>query len=209
MFLSNFWFQFVFVFYLYRLYRIYTSPCSWTFVIARFSCWPSIPCISFDAIYSTSEQTAVHTRTWCLPWIIGTRPIICWSRICTIFTGNRISIAGRPRWLHWEIGNRKHNLQFEIESNLFILFANNKLILLSQCFWFTVEFGICRQDGELKAYGAGLLSSYGELQYCLSGAPELREFEPIKTGEQKYPITEYQPVYYVAESFENAKEKMK
>lgn len=78
----------------------------------------------------------------------------------------------------------------------------------AQCFWFTVEFGLCRQDGELKAFGAGLLSSFGELQYCLSDKPELREFEPAKTGLQKYPITEYQPIYYVAESFEDAKEKM-
>lgn len=62
---------------------------------------------------------------------------------------------------------------------------------------------------QLKAYGAGLLSSFGELQYALSGKPELREFDPIKTGEQKYPITEYQPVYFVAESFESSKEKMK
>lgn len=67
---------------------------------------------------------------------------------------------------------------------------------------------MCRQDGKLKAYGAGLLSSYGELEYCLTDKPELREFEPETTGQQKYPITEYQPIYYVAESFESAKEKM-
>lgn len=77
-----------------------------------------------------------------------------------------------------------------------------------QCFWFTVEFGICRQEGHLKAYGAGLLSSYGELQYSLSDKPELRPFEPSKTSLQEYPITEYQPIYYIAESFEDAKEKM-
>lgn len=79
---------------------------------------------------------------------------------------------------------------------------------LATCFWFTVEYGMCRQDGELKAFGAGLLSSFGELQYCLTDKPELREFDPEKTGLQKYPITEYQPVYYVADSFEDAKEKM-
>ncbi|GLG98846.1 Protein henna [Gryllus bimaculatus] len=80
--------------------------------------------------------------------------------------------------------------------------------LAFRCFWFTAEYGLCKQDGQLKAYGAGLLSSFGELQYCLSDKPELRPFEPAKTALQKYPITEYQPVYFVAESFENAKEKM-
>ena len=59
-----------------------------------------------------------------------------------------------------------------------------------------------------QAYGAGLLSSFGELEWCMSGKPELRTFEPEKTGQQKYPITEHQPVYFVTESFEDAKQKM-
>lgn len=76
-------------------------------------------------------------------------------------------------------------------------------------YWFTVEFGVCRQQGQIKAYGAGLLSSFGELEYCLSDKPELRTFEPSVTGVTKYPITEYQPVYYVAESFASAKAKVR
>ena len=79
---------------------------------------------------------------------------------------------------------------------------------LATCFWFTVEYGLCRQNGELKAYGAGLLSSFGELEYCLTDKPQIKEFDPAVTGLQKYPITEYQPLYFVAESFENAIEKM-
>merc|ERR1711909_116794 len=79
---------------------------------------------------------------------------------------------------------------------------------LSTCYWFTVEFGITRQNGQLKAYGAGLLSSFGELEWALSGEPELKSFDPEKTGIQKYPITEHQPIYFVTESFEDAKQKM-
>lgn len=68
---------------------------------------------------------------------------------------------------------------------------------------------MCRQDGGLKAYGGGLLSSYGELEYCLSEIPERREFDPEEAGTKGFPITEYQPLYYIADSFEDAKEKLR
>jgi phenylalanine-4-hydroxylase len=81
-----------------------------------------------------------------------------------------------------------------------------------------VEFGICKQDGEKKAYGAGLLSSFGELEYSCAPYrpaggedkyPEYRPWDPFKAAVQSYPITTYQPVYYVAESLKDAKEKMR
>uniref|UniRef100_UPI00358F0EAA phenylalanine-4-hydroxylase-like n=1 Tax=Myxine glutinosa TaxID=7769 RepID=UPI00358F0EAA len=80
---------------------------------------------------------------------------------------------------------------------------------LATVYWFTVEFGLCRQEGKIKAYGAGVLSSFGELKYCLTDKPELRPFEPENTCLQGYPITEFQPIYYVAESFEDAKDKVR
>lgn len=68
---------------------------------------------------------------------------------------------------------------------------------------------MCRQDDGLKAYGGGLLSSYGELEYCLSEEPERRQFDPDEAENKGFPITEYQPLYYIAESFDDAKEKLR
>uniref|UniRef100_T1HGU7 phenylalanine 4-monooxygenase n=1 Tax=Rhodnius prolixus TaxID=13249 RepID=T1HGU7_RHOPR len=99
--------------------------------------------------------------------------------------------------------------QFSQEIGLASLGAPDEYVeKIATCYWFTVEFGICRQNGKLKAFGAGLLSSYGELEYCLSDKPMLKPFDPPSTAQQKYPITEYQPIYFVAESFEDAKDKM-
>lgn len=46
-------------------------------------------------------------------------------------------------------------------------------------------------------------------QYCLTEGPKHLPFDPDKTCLQKYPITEYQPIYFVADSFEDAKEKVR
>ncbi|KAI1301886.1 Protein henna [Halotydeus destructor] len=80
---------------------------------------------------------------------------------------------------------------------------------LATLYWFTVEYGICKENGALKAYGAGLLSSFGELEYCLSDKPCIKPFDAFVTCDQKYPITEFQPVYFVAESFEDAQRKVR
>ena len=71
-----------------------------------------------------------------------------------------------------------------------------------------MEYGLCREGNGVKAYGAGLLSSYGELQYALGDKSEHKVFDPFKDAIEKYPLTRYQHVYYVSESFEGAKEKM-
>jgi phenylalanine-4-hydroxylase len=86
--------------------------------------------------------------------------------------------------------------------------SDDDITRLSTFYWFTTEFGLCREDNELRAYGAGLLSSFGELEYCLSEQPKLQSLVPEVASVTPYPITEYQPLYFVAESFEKMKEQM-
>ncbi|KRZ25104.1 putative phenylalanine-4-hydroxylase 1, partial [Trichinella pseudospiralis] len=99
--------------------------------------------------------------------------------------------------------------QFSQEIGLSSLGAPDEVIQkLATLYWFTVEFGLCEQEGKRKAYGAGLLSSFGELQYCLTDEPEVHPFNPEITATTEYPITSYQPKYFLAQSFENAKEQL-
>ncbi|KAL0491440.1 phenylalanine-4-hydroxylase [Acrasis kona] len=100
--------------------------------------------------------------------------------------------------------------EFSQEIGLASLGASDRDISrLATLYWFTVEFGVCRQDGVRKAYGAGLLSSFGELEHSMSDVPDIKPFEPDKVCEQTYPITSFQPLYFEAESFERAKEQVK
>jgi phenylalanine-4-hydroxylase len=83
---------------------------------------------------------------------------------------------------------------------------------LAACYWHSVEFGLLRERGRLKAYGAGLLSSSGELEHAVAQenpAVELRDWDPDAAAAQGYPITEYQPVYFVARSLQQAKQRMR
>lgn len=79
---------------------------------------------------------------------------------------------------------------------------------LSRLYWYTVEFGLVRQDGVLKAYGAGLLSSFGELQRCLSPEVEVRVFDPEVVRNIVYPITTYQTFLFEVPSIGEAFARM-
>ena len=91
--------------------------------------------------------------------------------------------------------------------------SDSEIERLARCYWFSVEFGLVREKGALKAYGAGLLSSFGELEYACAAnggdVPLYRPWAPAEAAGQDYPITKYQPVYFVADSLADASERMR
>ena len=58
--------------------------------------------------------------------------------------------------------------------------TERELARLAAIYWFTIEFGMCKEQGSLKAYGAGILSSVGELQYCLTDKPKYLPLDPFE-----------------------------
>lgn len=98
---------------------------------------------------------------------------------------------------------------------------------LGRLFWFTVEFGLIKEEGRVKVYGSGLVSSHGEAAYSLTGAwekkpdgpesakpcserpvPEWRPFDMERVCNTPFDIDHYQPIYYVLESFEQLRDAM-
>jgi len=74
------------------------------------------------------------------------------------------------------------------------------LEMLSRIYWFTIEFGVLREAGAVKAYGTGLLSSAGEMAKMHQA--DLRRLELDEAAHLNYDPTHFQPVLFCADSFE-------
>ncbi|TJZ44132.1 phenylalanine 4-monooxygenase [Streptomyces piniterrae] len=72
------------------------------------------------------------------------------------------------------------------------------LQLVSKVFWFTLEYGVLKEDGEYRAYGASLLSAYGELQNFRKA--DIRPLDAREMTSRPYDVTSYQPVLFAAEN---------
>ena len=83
----------------------------------------------------------------------------------------------------------------------------DKLERMGRLFWFTVEFGVIRQNGEIKLYGSGLISSHGESTRLIENlktgrGPEIRSFNLDQVLNQQFLVSEMQKVLYAVESFD-------
>jgi phenylalanine-4-hydroxylase len=74
---------------------------------------------------------------------------------------------------------------------------------LSRLYWYTIEFGLVRQADGLRAYGAGILSSSGELQHSVRSAePQRLLLDVLRCMRTRYKIDSYQQTYFVIDSFQ-------
>jgi phenylalanine-4-hydroxylase len=84
----------------------------------------------------------------------------------------------------------------------------DSLNLIARLYWYTVEFGLMHSPQGLRAYGAGILSSGGEIRHCLSSTePKRLAFDPERVMRTQYRIDSYQQTYFVIRDFQELFDK--
>jgi phenylalanine-4-hydroxylase len=79
---------------------------------------------------------------------------------------------------------------------------------LGRLFWYTVEFGLIRQGGELKMFGSGIISSHGECTNVLEGRCEVRRFELDAVLNTTVKVDEIHKVLFAIDSFDQMYEAL-
>jgi phenylalanine-4-hydroxylase len=79
---------------------------------------------------------------------------------------------------------------------------------LGRLFWYTVEFGLIRQDGKIKVYGSGVISSHGECTNVISGGCEVRDFNLDEILDTRVKVDEIHKRLFAIESFDQVYEAM-
>lgn len=80
--------------------------------------------------------------------------------------------------------------------------------LLGRIYWFTIEFGLIRESEELKIYGAGIMSSYGETKNCLTESTEKFDFNVGQILDTDFRTDIMQDKYFVINSYEQLYESI-
>lgn len=96
----------------------------------------------------------------------------------------------------------------------FLEFISRKIIMaedtskqkLCKIYWYLIEAGVCRENNELKVFGASQLSSYGEIAYLFSGQPQIFSFDLLQVCDASVNIHQMQSSLYEIPSFDYFKE---
>jgi phenylalanine-4-hydroxylase len=119
--------------------------------------------------------------------------------------GEEWRFCSAPDWLHEAVGHAA-SLGDPRVAELYRLFGEaaaraasaDDFRRLGRLYWFTCEAGLVREGGQVKAFGAAVLSSLTEIEHFRSG--ELRPFDPLAVVSTRYDYKRPQPLYFVADS---------
>jgi phenylalanine-4-hydroxylase len=150
--------------------------------------------------------------------LVETRGFLSWLSYRTMLSTQYIRHHSRPEYtpepdiVHEAIGhipmftNRSFADFSQFIGHGARIATDAQLEELGRLYWFTVEFGMIEENGKLKAYGAGLLSSFGELENAFTDKVERREFDLEQVINTPYDYSEMQPILYVVPSYEYLKD---
>lgn len=145
--------------------------------------------------------------------LVETRGFLSWLSYRTMLSTQYIRHHSRPEYtpepdiVHESIGhipmftNRAFADFSQFIGHGAKIATDRQLEELGRLYWFTVEFGLIDEDGETKAYGAGLLSSYGELENAFTDKVERRPFDLETVINTAYDYSDMQPLLYVIPSY--------
>ncbi len=150
--------------------------------------------------------------------LVETRGFLSWLSYRTMLCTQYIRHTSRPEYtpepdiVHEAIGHIPNftNRDFA-DFSQFIghgarIATDEQLEELGRLYWFTVEYGLIEEHGENKAFGAGLLSSFGELEHAFTDEVERRPFDLARVIKTDYSYSDMQPILYVIPSYEFLKE---
>jgi phenylalanine-4-hydroxylase len=129
----------------------------------------------------------------------------CWLR-----TMEQLDYLEEPDMFHDVFGhvpllsNHDYTNFFTGISKLALEHIDNPLAveLLGKIYWFTIEFGLIREANELRIYGAGIMSSFGEVKHCLSDKVTRLDFDVETIFSTNYRNDQMQNLYFVIDSYE-------
>ena len=167
---------------------------------------------------SAKLETASGFRLAPIEGLVETRAFLSWLGKRTMLSTQYIRHHSRPDYtpepdvVHEAIG---HIPMFTIpdfaDFSQFIgkgavVASDEQLEQLGRLYWFTVEFGLIEETGEIKAFGAGLLSSFSELEHAFSSEVERRPFKLEEVIHTTFDYSDMQPLLFVIPSYAYLKE---
>lgn len=87
--------------------------------------------------------------------------------------------------------------------------SDSEIAKLATIYWYTIEFGLCKQNDKVKIYGGGILSSPSEIQHSVSDNCKHLDFDLNKMAEFPVDICNIQTSYFLAPSFKDMVEKVR